>query len=69
MEAKNPSFSAADVSWRKSSYSNDEGAECVEVADNHPHAIPVRDSKTPAHPHLLIPRGSWQAFVTHLKQG
>ncbi|MEV8114722.1 DUF397 domain-containing protein [Streptomyces xiamenensis] len=59
---------SAPLSWRKSSYSNNE-AVCVEVADNHPHAIPVRDSKTPAHPHLLIPRGSWQAFVTHLKQG
>lgn len=34
--------------WRKSSYSNADGGECVEVADGHPGIVPIRDSK---HPH------------------
>ncbi|MGR6972819.1 DUF397 domain-containing protein [Streptomyces cynarae] len=34
--------------WRKSSYSNAEGGECVEVADGLLGVVPVRDSKNPA---------------------
>ncbi|MGO4752012.1 DUF397 domain-containing protein, partial [Streptomyces sp. 2MCAF27] len=33
--------------WRKSSYSNGEGAECIEVADGIDGIVPVRDSKNP----------------------
>jgi hypothetical protein len=54
------------TSWRKSSYSGT-GGECVEVADGMPHVIPVRDSKSPAEPALLIPAPGWSAFVTALK--
>ncbi|MFC9084498.1 DUF397 domain-containing protein, partial [Streptomyces sp. NPDC057062] len=31
--------------WRKSSYSNDQGGSCLEVLDDHPAGVPVRDSK------------------------
>ncbi|MGW4157860.1 DUF397 domain-containing protein, partial [Micromonospora chersina] len=34
------------VAWRRNSYSNQEGGNCVEVADRYPEAaVPVRDSK------------------------
>ncbi|MPY46538.1 DUF397 domain-containing protein, partial [Streptomyces phyllanthi] len=32
--------------WRKSSYSNTDAGSCLEVLDNHPAGIPVRDSKS-----------------------
>ncbi|MEU2716847.1 DUF397 domain-containing protein [Streptomyces sp. NPDC007205] len=48
--------------WRKSSYSGDEGGACVEVAA-HPAAIHIRDSKTPAEPHLTVTPAAWSAFL------
>ncbi|MER6733839.1 DUF397 domain-containing protein [Streptomyces puniciscabiei] len=41
--------------WRKSSYSNERGGNCVEVAPNIPTLVPVRDSKVPGGPVLLPP--------------
>lgn len=54
--------------WRKSSYSNGEGAECVEVADGLPDLVGVRDSKNPTGPALLFPAASWRAFIAAVKQ-
>lgn len=54
-------------SWRKSSYSNGQGAECVEIADGFPGIIPVRDSKNPTGPALVIPSGGWSSFVAAVK--
>ncbi|MFC8719030.1 DUF397 domain-containing protein [Kitasatospora sp. NPDC057198] len=53
--------------WRKSSYSDGNGGECVEVNDNNPGA--VRDSKDPDGPHLAFTPRTWQAFVTEVKAG
>jgi hypothetical protein len=53
--------------WRKSSYSNGAGGDCVEVADGHPALIPVRDSKRPHGPALLIPTAAWAAFLGQIK--
>ncbi|MFE7956656.1 DUF397 domain-containing protein [Streptomyces sp. NPDC057413] len=40
----------------------------MEVADNYPApAIPVRDSKNPSGPVLLIGAAAWQAFVDGLR--
>ncbi|NEA16826.1 DUF397 domain-containing protein [Streptomyces halstedii] len=55
--------------WRKSSYSNSESGSCVEVIDHHPTAVPVRDSKVPSGPTLLVPTASWTTFVSALKTG
>ncbi|MFI1730737.1 DUF397 domain-containing protein [Streptomyces acidicola] len=52
--------------WRKSSYSGGNAGDCLEVLDNHPHAVPVRDSKTPHGPALVFSRPAWSAFVTAL---
>jgi hypothetical protein len=54
--------------WRKSSYSNGTGGECVEVSDTHPGVIPVRDSKRPDDgPVLTFRRLAWSAFLGSLK--
>ncbi|MFF2198121.1 DUF397 domain-containing protein [Streptomyces sp. NPDC058157] len=55
--------------WRKSSYSGSNADSCLEVLDGHPTAVPVRDSKDPAGPALLIPAAAWVSFVDSLKQG
>ncbi|MFG2933156.1 DUF397 domain-containing protein [Streptomyces achromogenes] len=53
--------------WRKSSYSNESGGNCVEVADNIPGLVPVRDSKLPDGPTLILPAAAWTPFITALK--
>jgi hypothetical protein len=49
--------------WRKSSYSDDNGGSCVEVADGLPGVIPVRDSKVPTGPILVIGSVAWTEFI------
>ncbi|MFC9286114.1 DUF397 domain-containing protein [Streptomyces sp. NPDC057052] len=53
--------------WRKSTYSNESGGNCVEVADNIPGLVPVRDSKVPHGPALLLGAAAWAPFVASLK--
>lgn len=57
------------ATWRRSSYSNTTGGECVEVADDFPAAVPVRDSKKPAGPALVFEAGAWSSFVTAVRSG
>ncbi|MET9380178.1 DUF397 domain-containing protein [Streptomyces sp. NPDC002928] len=55
--------------WRKSSYSNGTGGECVEVAPNLPGVVPVRDSKTADEgPVLLFRTPAWTTFLASLKR-
>ncbi|MFI6782136.1 DUF397 domain-containing protein [Micromonospora sp. NPDC050276] len=49
--------------WRKSTRSNGSGGACVEVADNLPGMVAVRDSKDPTGPVLVFPPDAWRAFV------
>lgn len=53
--------------WRKSSHSDDNAGSCLEVLDNHPSGVPVRDSKVPHGPALLFSAANWSAFVTSIK--
>ncbi|WAX78281.1 MULTISPECIES: DUF397 domain-containing protein [unclassified Streptomyces] len=55
------------IRWRKSSYSNVDGGNCLEVADGFPDAVPVRDSKAAEGPILMIPRPAWTQFVGSIK--
>ncbi|MGW0935632.1 DUF397 domain-containing protein [Streptomyces sp. NPDC002666] len=56
--------------WRTSSYSNGDGGECVEIADNLPGIVPVRDSKAaPEGPALTFARARWAPFVAALRMG
>ncbi|MFK0118980.1 DUF397 domain-containing protein [Streptomyces sp. NPDC090994] len=63
------SIDLSAVSWRKSSYSNQDGGACVEVSDDLPTLVPVRDSKTPHGPALAFPAPTWASFVTAVKNG
>ncbi|MFH8975202.1 DUF397 domain-containing protein [Streptomyces sp. NPDC017890] len=45
-----PEVDPNGVAWRRSGYSNQEGGDCVEVADGFTGVVPVRDSKVPGGP-------------------
>ncbi|MBO0917432.1 DUF397 domain-containing protein [Streptomyces brevispora] len=53
--------------WRKSSYSNGSGGDCLEVADGVPGLVPVRDSKRPDGPALIVHAAAWAPFVESVK--
>jgi hypothetical protein len=57
------------AAWRKSSYSNGEGGNCVEVSYDLPGVVPVRDSKNPTGPALIVPAAAWAAFVAGVRRG
>ncbi|MGW9493855.1 DUF397 domain-containing protein [Streptomyces prasinus] len=57
------------AAWRRSSYSNQDGGECVEVCDDFAAVVPVRDSKFPHGPVLVFPAVGWASFVTAVRDG
>jgi len=56
------------ATWRKSTYSNGSGGNCVEVADL-PNGRAVRDSKHPEGPILLFTGDAWRAFIQGIEAG
>ena len=54
--------------WAKSSYSSNEGGECVEVAREGTIRIFIRDSKDTRIPHLSFQTGPWSAFVDFVSE-
>ncbi|MEU3146153.1 MULTISPECIES: DUF397 domain-containing protein [unclassified Streptomyces] len=54
---------------RKSSRSNYQDGSCLEVLDNCPTGVPVRDSKAPEGPALVFPSAGWASFVAGVKNG
>lgn len=56
-------MSTAELVWFKSSYSSDQGDDCVEVATL-PSTIHVRDSKISAGPELTLSPAAWTPFIT-----
>ncbi|MEU6848630.1 DUF397 domain-containing protein [Actinacidiphila alni] len=57
------------VTWRKSSYSSDNGGDCVEVGINVPGHAPVRDSKDPQGPALHFTATAWADFIADVRAG
>lgn len=55
-----------DAQWRKSTKSGNNGGDCVEVADNLPGVVAVRDSKDPAGSTLTFTPMAWRVFVAHV---
>ncbi len=55
--------------WRKSTFSNGSGGDCVEVARNLPGIVAVRDSKDPHGPALIFTPGEWRTFAAGVKSG
>ncbi|GGO35694.1 hypothetical protein GCM10012286_06720 [Streptomyces lasiicapitis] len=61
-----PRIDENTASWRRSSYSNQDGGNCVEWAPERVAAVgavPVRDSKRPGGPVLTLAPEAWSAFV------
>jgi hypothetical protein len=56
-------YDLTNARWRKSSYSDGNGGSCVEVADGAPGIVPVRDSKIPDGPVVLVGPAAWTDFV------
>ncbi|GAA4207250.1 DUF397 domain-containing protein [Streptosporangium oxazolinicum] len=55
--------------WNKSSLSQGDGNNCVEVARNLPGIVAVRDSKAPDEPSLIFTPSEWSAFVSSVRNG
>ncbi|WP_078947767.1 DUF397 domain-containing protein [Streptomyces griseus] len=55
-------MSGTALRWFKSSYSGDEGGNCLEMAAQ-PRAIHLRDSKNPALGYLTIAPSTWTSFL------
>ncbi|RAO15231.1 DUF397 domain-containing protein [Micromonospora noduli] len=55
-----------NATWRKSRRSGSSGGNCVEVADNLPGVVGVRDSKDPAGQALTFGPAAWRAFVAQI---
>ncbi|MFD7547724.1 DUF397 domain-containing protein [Streptomyces sp. NPDC059816] len=55
--------------WRKSSLSNGEGGDCLEVGRGNHASVPIRDSKRPHGPVLLVRNAAWTAFLGAVRTG
>ncbi|MFG2357785.1 DUF397 domain-containing protein [Streptomyces sp. NPDC048521] len=53
-----------ESNWRKSSYSSDQGGECVEVAETPTATIAIRDSKNPEGPILTVDPAAFTTFLS-----
>ncbi|MER5499794.1 DUF397 domain-containing protein [Streptomyces sp. NPDC002561] len=58
----------AGAHWFKSSYSNNQGGECVEGARLGGRVMAVRDSKDPGQGVCVFPAAAWRAFVDGVKE-
>ncbi|MFF4210846.1 DUF397 domain-containing protein [Streptomyces sp. NPDC001796] len=63
-------MSTEALQWFKSTYSGDEGGQCLEVAFTTPQstdnaAVHIRDSKNPIGPTLQVAPATWTAFTAY----
>ncbi|MEO3822588.1 DUF397 domain-containing protein [Actinomadura sp. B10D3] len=56
-----------ELNWRRSSYSDNLGGNCVELAPT-AHGVGVRDSKDPNGPKLLLDSAAFRAFLADIKR-
>ena len=59
---------SADLNWRKTSYSSNGGANCVEVAD-YGKDVFVRDTQDRTGPVLRLAPDAWRRFTGRVKSG
>ncbi|MFJ8950724.1 DUF397 domain-containing protein [Streptomyces sp. NPDC102381] len=57
----------AGLTWTRSSYSSNEGPDCVEVAAS-PSTIHVRDSKAPQGARLAFGADEWSRFLSSMDE-
>ncbi|MFI0241589.1 DUF397 domain-containing protein [Streptomyces sp. NPDC016845] len=63
-----PAPDLASATWRKSTYSGGSGGDCLEAVTDLPGWVPVRDSKNPSGPKLVLRAETWSAFVADLRR-
>jgi hypothetical protein len=56
------------MQWRKSSWSGEEGGNCVELADLGADGVGVRDSKLPDPDHLIMTRDTFRQLVAAVRE-
>ncbi|WP_422774290.1 DUF397 domain-containing protein [Plantactinospora sp. WMMC1484] len=54
--------------WHRSTRSSGNGGDCVEVAENLPGVVGVRDSKDRQGPALTFDPQAWRSFLTFVKR-
>lgn len=54
--------------WRKSSYSGNQGGNCVEIADT-AHQVHVRDTQNRPLGYLTFSASNWSALLSSLRKG
>jgi hypothetical protein len=57
------------ATWRKSTYSNGTGGNCLEVAGLPGGAHAIRDSKDPDGGVIILGRDGWASFIQGIKAG
>ena len=58
------------LTWFKSSYSDNEGGDCVEAAiPTSRTTIHIRDSKNPSGPQFTVTAPAWTAFISAAHPG
>lgn len=57
------------LAWRKASFSDQQGSDCLEVAELPAGRLAVRDSKHPDGPILTFTTSVWSAFVRGVRAG
>ncbi|WP_369144159.1 DUF397 domain-containing protein [Streptomyces sp. R44] len=62
-------YDVNNAQWFKSSYSNGDGGNCVEVTYDVAGVVPVRDSKVTDGPVLVVPAAAWASFVAAVHKG
>ncbi|MCD0449219.1 DUF397 domain-containing protein [Actinocorallia sp. API 0066] len=55
------------LAWRKSSYSDGSGDDCVEVSGLGSSRIGLRDSKHPTRGHLSVPTPAFRTLLTTVR--
>jgi Domain of unknown function (DUF397) len=58
----------ADLSWRKSSYSGNGGATCVEVGQSRNGMVAIRDTTDRTGPVLAVGSAGWRRFAEQVKR-
>ncbi|MEU7639514.1 DUF397 domain-containing protein [Streptomyces sp. NPDC039016] len=61
-------FVLAGADWLKSSYSDGDGGQCIEFSPTHA-LVPLRDSKCPGGPVIIVSVTGWSSFVDAVKNG
>lgn len=56
------------ITWYKSSYSSPNGGQCLEVGKGLSGVVPIRDSKRPDGPVVVVSSRAWAGLVTFARE-